>query len=77
MDVIGSDGKVKSSASQPLHEALFLRNVAFIGVSPSKFRVRKGVDLSEPTSEAVKPALEEYVGNGWTGKTTGRGGLPA
>ena len=48
-----------------------MRNVAVIGVSPSKFRVRKGVNLSEPTFEAVKPALEEYVGNGWTGKTAG------
>jgi len=53
-----------------------LRNVAVIGVSPSKFRVGKDVNLSELTSEAVKPALEEYVGNGWTGKTTGRGVLP-
>jgi len=53
-----------------------LRNVAVIGVSPSKFRVRKGVNPSEPTFEAVKPALEEYVDSGWTGKTTGRGMLP-
>ena len=53
-----------------------MRNVAVIGVSHSEFSVRKDVNLSELTSEAVKPALEEYVGNGWTGETTGRGVLP-
>ncbi|MCW3990090.1 MAG: hypothetical protein NWE88_08460 [Candidatus Bathyarchaeota archaeon] len=49
-----------------------MRNVAVIGVSPSKFRVRKDVNQSELTFEAVKPALGEYVGNGRTGKTPAR-----
>ena len=49
-----------------------MRNVAVIGGSHSEFRVRKDVNLSELTSEAGKPALEEYVDKGWTGKTAGR-----
>jgi acetyl-CoA acetyltransferase len=53
-----------------------LRNVAVSGVGHSEFGVRKDGNLSELTFEAVKPALEEYVANGWTGKTAGKGGLP-
>jgi hypothetical protein len=53
-----------------------LRNVAVSGVGHSEFGVRKDVNLSELTFEAVKPDLAEYVANGWTGEAASRGVLP-